>query len=278
MNPCQCQENCQCKNKNDIRDFLDRLFHNEPVKDTCYERIVNKGGFKNIQELEDAREDILIEMSDDIPAADLNKMIKHLKRNQWQTIRLFIFYAASVIYIGCCFFLLAFNALLVKNDINNQTNDDQIRQFHVTEFTCPLLYMLFVFFATFKVPVFKKYNVSYVAGWVILVTSLFEIMTSVIAALLVYLDVDEMEYVAHFLEYTTFLLLTIVDIAIVLVSKDKWYLRILSVLLSLISQMGVIAMIVMMYYGLELMTHFLEFTIEIILVVGTIITVSIQKQ
>lgn len=57
MEPCQCKDNCECKKSviaKDIKDFLDQLFHNEPIKDQCYQRIVDKGGFKNIQELEDA--------------------------------------------------------------------------------------------------------------------------------------------------------------------------------------------------------------------------------
>lgn len=312
----ECGDTCNCGNNtynccctdlktedHEIYKYLLKLFDDKILAKQYYESIVIKAKFESLVELDSTKHKFLMHLLDDIPLAHLNKILTDLEnRNinrlgrinrsftRSQTLRLLLFYLSSAIYISFCFMLLPFNSLIIYNENNNVTDDDQIRVFHIIEFTIPFCYVTMILLATWrwptKSPDYSKsrrviYNkildIDYYAQWIQLCSMILECMTSLIALLLILVAQEDFETVAHYLEYSTFLLLTLVDLLILSISKSTLWKRLFTLMLIIISICVIIAMIVMKYYNYEFKVHYLEFSMEIFLTITTMITVSVSN-
>ena len=292
---CQCTENIS-KN-HEIHVYFNDMFHDEKLADKYCDCVVTKSGFETLDEFDSVGIETLLCMKDDIPLSHIHKISKSLTdRNEARNgilsdstvyilkmIAKFIFLLSSAIYVGFCFMLIGLNELIIAN------NEGQVRVFHVIEFAAPFCYSLVVTLVVWHWPeksadnekwfIFgKTINVDYIVGYVKIVALLLECMTGATSLLLVLVAQEDFEYIAHFLEYSAFLLLALVNLALLLTSKDSLWKRLLSLLLTLISICAAISMIGMQYHGLDFESHYVEFPIEIVLTIATMISVSIAKQ
>jgi hypothetical protein len=278
----------------ELYDYLNKLYSSDDKKvQLVYDLLVDEE-FHSLRDLEIIKPDLLMSLRDKktISLGTLNILINDLKNrrsdlNNWnkiarrtEMIRLFLFYGGSVIYIGFCFALLAFNHLIIENTFNGTSDEGQERAFHVTEFSAPFVYTLLIFLVTFKIPRIKnkRINTEYIVDSVRLVAILLECTTTIIGALLIYYAQEDFEKIAHYLDYTSLLLLTLVDLAILFTSNDKFWKRLLSLILIIISLGGIIAMFILQSQDKDFPSHYVEFSIEIVLVLGTMIAISVQKR
>jgi hypothetical protein len=190
-------------------------------------------------------------------------------------IRKFIFYTASAIYASFCFLLLAFNSLLISNENNNSTDEGQVRTFHVLEFTIPYLYCLVMILVIYRVEIAENEKMIHRIIQYVEQGSLFmQLLSGLISALLIYVAQEEFETVGHYLEYSSFILLALVDIMLVIGCRDIWWKKALSLVLVIVSILAIIALFVMRSKNLEFKTHFLEFSVELVLILGSVIAVT----
>jgi hypothetical protein len=219
-----------------------------------------------------------------------------------RVVRRYLFYTASVLYIGVCFSLLAFNSLILAN---NATDDSQVRAFHLTEFIAPFLYAMFVLLAIYQPlePLYRSLRGSYSAlklrlfvfSCVEQTTIYVQCVVSLTAMLLVVYAQEDFEEKAHYLDYACLLFLSLVDgmllaAAVSVVQQQQQQqqqnrhttrcsLQVAQIVFSAVTLVvvvpGAIALIVMKSQGLEFETHYLEFTMEILLVLGTVVAVGL---
>jgi hypothetical protein len=297
----------------DIFNYLKALFNHEKdekIVHLIYNKLI-KEGYKDLTELINSKEEVILllynnheegSIETNIPLKYLNILISDIRKkenyNTIELLRLYLFYTISVIYIGFCFMLLPFNSLIISNIGKNITTDTQERIFHVIEFTINPCYALIILFVNFKIPINnhndinineKKGNIlkwiyknnEFIFDYIQLISVFLELLTSITAALLIYVAQEDFENIAHYLEYSSFLFLTLIDFSILFISisKSKYniYKSIFSFILLIISLLGIISIIIIKYYGLEFQTHYLEFSIAILLVLGTMLTINIKK-
>lgn len=215
-----------------------------------------------------------------------------------RVVRRYLFYTASVLYIGVCFSLLAFNSLILAN---NATDDGQVRAFHLTEFITPFLYAMFVLLAIYQPlePLYRSLRGSYSALKLRLFvfscveqTAIYvQCIVSLTAMLLVIYAQEDFEEKAHYLDYSALLFLSLVDGMLLAAAVSGalhnhhrtswwWSLQMAQIVFSAATLVvvvpGAIALIVMKSQGLEFETHYLEFTMEILLVLGTVVAVGLS--
>lgn len=206
--------------------------------------------------------------------------------NKLHVVRHYLFYLSSVLYVGVCFTLLAFNSLLISNEAKNMTDTEQVRTFHLIEFFAPFVYTLFILLAIFRPIVnIKKWGRLTLYSSIEQTSLYFQCLTSITAALLIYVAQEEFETIAHNLEYTSLLCQSVVDIMLLVgatngsgnMNKTKLFLwRLVSSISIFISIFGTIGLFIMRGLNMEFTTHYLEFSMEIILTFATVIAVCLH--
>jgi hypothetical protein len=159
--------------------------------------------------------------------------------------------------------------------------------FHMIEFTVPFLYDVIIQFI-FNRPF--KYKFTTLIRQFSLV---FAALTSGIAALLVYISLEAYESEAHYLEYASFLFILILDLVVLyrnnrdfhiyykLYGRRNFVIRywrsIATLIVTLLSMVGVIVVIALRYHNYEWLTHYVEFSTNIIVVISTYMSNDIRQ-
>lgn len=303
----------------------DELVSSETSNDTKilkYLEELKKSGFTRVDELYAASTPILDQL--DIPLADRSKLINKIDGKRitpYRKLRYAIFMFICILAVAVDVTLLAFNTLIFTSLGSSATNGEAgdkrrhngvdhntpvasngtntnfhidaatlayyIFLFHMIEFTVPFLYdtvMQFIFNRSFKyklTTLIRQFSLIFAA------------LTSGIAALLVYISLETYESEAHYLEYSSFLFILILDLVALyrnnrgfvlyykLNGRKKFIIRywraIATLIVTLTSILGVITVIILRYYNYEWITHYVEFSINIIVVMSTYLSNDIRQ-
>lgn len=191
--------------------------------------------------------------------------------------RYFLFYLASILYMGICFALLAFNTLIVRHQAENATTlEDEERAFHLVEFIAPLCYTPFILLVVYQPIKPGPLNAQSIYSYIEQATLYIQCLVEMIAALMVIFAQEDFETIAHYLDYTSLLCLSLVDLMLLIAVKDPrhWWIRLFSFIAVIIAIIGTIALYVVLNQGMDFISHFLEFSMEIILIIATVTAVS----
>jgi len=283
---------------------------------------IRNNGFTNLNDLFETKDSLLEKLN--IPSiADKSRLINKIgsKRiTSYMRFRYAIFMFICILAIAVDITLLAFNSLIVvglggdvtggdgdkkrHNGVDhdaslsgNGTDTDSIMDpvllayyiflFHMIEFTVPFLYdtiMQFIFNRSFKyklTAIIRQFSLIFAA------------LTSGIAALLVYISLAAYENEAHYLEYSSFLFILILDLVqlyrknrgfrmyYTLYGRRRFIMRhwkaILTLIVTFISMVGVIVVIILRYYNYEWITHYVEFSVNIMVVISTYLSNDIRQ-
>ncbi len=307
----------------EIRWFLLKLYSStelDTVIDQYLEEIKSQG-FNTLNDLYDAPDIILEKLN--LPLCAKSKLMKKIRSKRitsYMKLRYAIFMFICIMAVAVDITLLAFNTLIVDKlggigavvgdkrrhngvdhgSTNSTTPSAEVDSptalltlinyiilFHMIEFTVPFLYDVTMQFL-FNRPL--KYKVTLLIRQFSLI---FASLTSGIAALLVYIDLETYESEAHYLEYSSFLFILILDLVALyrnnrdflsyyyLYGHRKFILRfwkaLATLIVTLVSMAGVITVIVLRYYNYEWITHYVEFSINIIVVLSTYLSNDIRQ-
>jgi hypothetical protein len=173
---------------------------------------------------------------------------------------------AFCVAIGFCLLLLPFNRVLMLNEINNATNDYLVRTFHIIEFSVPMVIAFVVVIAIQSLPIYNEEEqtlLEYCISCVQFGAAMLDLLTAVLAAIMIYVDQEDFELSAHYLEYSSLLFFNLLDLALLYKIKKAAWKKAIAFILILINIPGIAAMIALVHYEMEFMAHFVEFSFEI---------------
>lgn len=201
---------------------------------------------------------------------------KTVRRQYW----FILFCLGTIVQIMFYAMMLFFNERLIKDDANNATSDETEHMFHLFEFSLPIPEALLLILVTIQMP--RDFKASrfwlWLGEWVQFISLHLQLATAILGALLIYVGGEEWEITAHYIDYSSFVCQCLFDLSVIFLSRGLWWKKALSFVMIIISLGCIISMFILISQGQDFTTHKIEFSMEILLSLATILTISIKRR
>jgi hypothetical protein len=201
------------------------------------------------------------------------------KRSAHVPLGLLLFLLASTTYIGILIAMLVLNSEFASNGTEN--GDDHIDEltFHILEFASAFAYTAIILVTTARYSFdFAKLKTDFWSFNTLgFIASFLEVCTTAASLLLIRVKFEKYEVPCHYLEYSSLLILSFLDVCVIFNNPDAKYLFSMkffgNMILSGVGLVGAITCMSLFASANEIAAHYVEFSVDILLTINTAITI-----